>query len=202
MFHSKVTSRSSRKRTMMIALTYQCQCRCVHCGSSLYRLDKKRELTRDEILELINSAKKLKVTAIYLFLGGEPLLLPELPDYIRHAKTKGFLVKLDTNGLLLNEAKVKELRKSGIDRFGVSIDSPYGTIHDKLRGMNGIFNKAIEGIKYCRKYGIYCYVSVYATKENLKNGELLQVINMAKNLGAKTRILSTICSVNGLTVTI
>jgi MoaA/NifB/PqqE/SkfB family radical SAM enzyme len=117
-----------------------------------------------------------------------------LSNYIRHAKINGFLVKLDTNGLLLDETKVKELKKSGIDRIGVSIDSPYETVHDKLRGVNGIFNKAMEGIKYCRKYGIYCYISVYATKENLKNGELLRVINLAKSLGAKTRILSTICS--------
>lgn len=30
--------------------------------------------------------------------GGEPTLRPDLPDFIRKIREKGFLVKLDTNG--------------------------------------------------------------------------------------------------------
>lgn len=179
-------------RNLMLALTYQCQCKCIHCGSASYKQDKKNELASNEIFGLIDQAKRLGAKGIYFF-GGEPLLVPKLPYYIKYAKQNDFLVKCDTNGLLLDEYKVQELKDSGIDLIGVSIDSPYETVHDKLRGINGIFKKAINGIKYCSRYGIKCFISTYATKENLKNGDLEKTINLAKSLGVKTRILSSIC---------
>ena len=179
-------------RVLMIALTYQCQCKCIHCGSASYKQDKKNELASNEIFWLIDQTKRLGAKGIYFF-GGEPLIIPELSNYIRYAKQNGLLVKLDTNGLLLNEEIVRNLKACGIDLIGVSIDSPEETVHDKLRGINGIFQKAINGIKHCRNYGINCFISTYATKENLKNGDLEKTINLAKNLGVKTRILSSIC---------
>ena len=104
------------------------------------------------------------------------------------------MVKLDTNGFLLDEAMVKKLKDSGLDFIGVSIDSSFEAVHDKLRGVIGIFKRAITGIKYCKKYNLECYISTYATKENLKNGDLEKLMKLAKKLGVKIRILSSIRS--------
>jgi len=178
---------------IMIALTYRCQCKCVHCGSALHEKDKEKELKDSEIIGLIDEAGKLGSSAIYFF-GGEPLLISGLSGYVKHAKQRGMRVTLDTNGFLLNEDKVRELKASGVDGIRVSIDSADETTHDKLRGMKGIFKRAVGGIKYCKKHNMKCAISTYATKENLKNGELVKMINLAKGLNVKIRILSTICS--------
>lgn len=178
---------------VMISLTYECQCRCEHCALALYKQAQRKVLSSQEVMKLIDESKRLGVIQIY-FCGGETLLVSRLPDYIRYAKEKGLITSLDTNGFLLDEARVKKLKEAGLDIIGVSIDSPFETIHDVLRGVKGIFKRAIAGIKYCKKYNIDCYISTYATKENLKNGELEMIINLAKSLGAKVRILSPIAS--------
>ena len=180
-------------KTVMVALTYRCQCRCQHCGVALYKKSKDNELKSREILHLIDETRKLGARQIYFF-GGEPLLKAELPYYIKYAKQKGFKTRLDTNAFLLNEKKAKELKEAGLDLIGISIDSPYESEHDKLRGISGLFNKAINGIKYCKENSIKCFISTYTTKSKLKNCELEKTINMAKRLNVKTRILSPISS--------
>lgn len=180
-------------KMMMLALTYKCQCKCEHCGSNLYRKEGKEELKTKEILNLIDTHSELGGMSIYFF-GGEPLIINELPYYIRYAKQRGLFTRLDTNGFLLDEDMVRKLKTSGLDLIGVSIDSPYETVHDGLRKLKGIFNRALNGIKYCKKYRIVCYITTYATKENLKNGDLVRLINLAKDIGVGVRILSSICS--------
>lgn len=182
---------------IMLAITYQCQCRCVHCSASSYTQSKRKELESSEVMRLIDEFSRLDALGVYFF-GGEPLLVPELNDYVRYAKEKGLMTIFDTNGLLLDENKVKSLKDAGIYRIGVSIDSPFEDVHDRLRGVKGAFKKAVAGIRYCKKYGVDCYVSTYATKDNLNNGELEGTINLAKRLGVKTRIMSLISSGGGL----
>jgi len=179
-------------KVVMIALTYQCQCKCEHCGSHMQKKDLENELRETEIKELISESRKLGANEIYFF-GGEPLLITKLPDYIRYARQKKLLVRFDTNGLLLDEDRVKKLKDAGTTLIGISIDSPYEHTHDKLRGFKGIFNKAINGIVYCKNYGIECFISTYATKENLRNGDLVKMIDLAQSFNVKIRIASPVC---------
>lgn len=178
---------------MMLALTYKCQCGCEHCGSNLHRKEGKEELKRKEILDLIDEHYEAGGTGVYFF-GGEPLIVEDLPYYIRYAKSKGLFTRLDTNGFLLDKNMARELKSSGLDLIGVSLDSPDEATHDELRRLKGVFSKAINGIKYCKEYRIPLYISTYATKKNLQNGDLLRLVNFAKGNSVWIRILSPICS--------
>ena len=179
--------------TLMIALTYQCQCSCKHCGVPLYPEPKDRELNREEIIKLIIAAKKFKMKAIY-FTGGEPFLCPELLHYIHQAKQLNLIVNIDTNGLLLTKEKVKQLKQLNVDDIGISLDGASKDTHDKLRGAKELFDKAVNGIKYCKQYNLSCFISTYASKENIKNGELANMVTLANKLNVEMRIMSPICS--------
>lgn len=177
--------------SIMVALTYRCQCACQHCCSGLYKKDQKQELRKGEIMKLIDEFSDLGGKDM-IFFGGEPLLIPELVDFIKYAKQKRLRVSFDTNGFLLDEDKVRDLKEAGLDIIGVSIDSPFEAVHDELRGVKGIFERAVSGIKYCKEYDISCYITTYVTKDKLKNGEIQKLINLAKSLGVKVRLLSPI----------
>lgn len=75
-----------------------CNLRCPFChNASLLGGDGSRdEITEDEILDLLEKRKNLLDGVAVT--GGEPTLYPELPEFIRKVKQKGFSVKLDTNG--------------------------------------------------------------------------------------------------------
>lgn len=179
---------------IMFGLTYKCQCRCSHCGSVFYKQEKRQELNKEEIISIIDNLRDLGAVGLYLF-GGEPLLLPDFLEYIKHAKKRGYAgIKFDTNGLLLDEKMVKSLRDIGLPlHIGISIDSPDEKEHDRLRGVEGTFKKAVEGMRLCNKYGLPCYISTFATRENLKNGDLKKIIELAQRFKARTRFLTTIC---------
>lgn len=179
--------------TVMLGLTTRCQCKCSHCGAAKQQAGPRQEMGADQILALIQALSRLGSYHLYLF-GGEPLLVPQLAQYVRHARNQGLAVSLDTNGLLLDREMARTLKGAGVNLIRVSIDSAMPDKHDALRGVKGTFARAVAGIRRCGELGIERHISTYATKENLHNGELEQVLALARRLGVKVRLLPSIRS--------
>ncbi|MFA6030847.1 MAG: radical SAM protein [Elusimicrobiota bacterium] len=179
--------------TAMLALTYRCQCRCVHCGAAGYPKRPESELTEDEVLRLLGELARLGAEGVYFF-GGEPLLVPALARYVRRAKEVGLSTALDTNGLLLDEERARALKEAGLDVVRVSIDSPEAAEHDRLRGVEGLHRRALEGVRICRRLGLECHLSAYATREGLREGRVKALIDEGRSLGARVRLLSPVRS--------
>ena len=175
--------------TVMVGLTYKCQCRCAHCGTAPYRLPERVELSAAEVLDLIKQAAGLGAGGLYLF-GGEPMLSAGLEDFVREARALGLIVSLDTNGLLMDKAAARRLAAAGLERAGVSVDSADEAEHDSLRGTPGAFRAAVKAIEYCRDEGLDVVLSTYATRGSLRDGGLDRTIALARSLGVRTRILS------------
>lgn len=75
-----------------------CNFRCPFCHNASLVLPKKAPDTipTEELLAFLDSRKgRLEGVCIS---GGEPTLMPDLIEFIREIKKRGFLVKLDTNG--------------------------------------------------------------------------------------------------------
>jgi len=62
-------------------------------------------------------------TTIITISGGEPMLHPELDQIIRHIRKRGALATLITNGYLLNEPRIEQLNRAGLDYLQISIDN-------------------------------------------------------------------------------
>ena len=72
---------------MTFAITYKCQCKCVHCSAGRHFNKDMRELSTEEAKKLIDDAQKLGVTII-AFTGGEPLLREDVFELISHVDKK------------------------------------------------------------------------------------------------------------------
>ena len=164
-----------------VAVTYRCQCKCVHCAAEAFSRPGRRELETQELISVIDQARRLGALEI-VFSGGEPLLRKDIFDLVSHAHDAGLIIRLNTNGLLLDREHVSELKKAGLNQCGVSIDAPDPESHDRLRGVPGAFHKATEGIRMLREYGIYCQILTYASKDNVTSG-LAGIIALGKELG-------------------
>ncbi len=199
-FNLEKNTRTYRAFTILIDLLYRCQCNCIHCAIANYS-KKEKELSTVEVMKLIDqlpdvSKKLLKNRRIRVqFSGGEPLLRKDLPSLIKYSCKNGFEPQVNTNGLLLTEAMVEKLKKSGLKKIFVSIDSSNNEIHDKIRGVNGCFDAAVAGIRNCLERGMMCCISTCADGENIKNGELEKVILLGKKLGVfYIRIIPSVLS--------
>lgn len=177
--------------TLMIGLTYKCQCRCVHCGTTAYRDPKRPELSEAEVLELMRQAAALGAGGVYLF-GGEPLLAAGVLDMVRAGRALGLTVTLDTNGLLVDRELAGKLFEAGLTRIGISIDNAEEAEHDRLRACPGAYRAAVNAMRFCREAGMDVSLSTYATRESLRDGGLDRTIALARSLGVHTRVLSSL----------
>lgn len=101
-----------------IEITNVCNMNCSFChGHSR----EKKFMTLNEfeiILDKLNGQTKY----VYYHLMGEPLLHPQLTDFIKSASEKGFRSVITTNGTLLNQ-KGEKLISSGVHKVSVSLHS-------------------------------------------------------------------------------
>jgi len=165
-----------------LAITMRCQCKCVHCSAARFFDPSKRELTTEELKRVIDSTLNLGANLI-IFVGGEPLLRDDLYELLSYVDKNKAITSIFTNGLLLDKKTARRLKEAGLDNLYLSIDSPIPEEHNRLRGVKGLFDKAIEGALFAKEEGILIGLSTYATRERIDNGELEELMKFAQKTG-------------------
>jgi MoaA/NifB/PqqE/SkfB family radical SAM enzyme len=167
-----------------LAVTYDCQCDCRHCSAASFQEEVRRRhnaLSFDELRSTIEQAVDLGSTCVVL-TGGEPLLYQRIFDLIAAVDKTRSVCTVFTNGEYLTEAAVARLKEAGVFGVYVSLDRPFADGHDENRGRPGLFEQAVQGLRRCQIADIATGISTYATKENLRNGELDAMMDLAKFL--------------------
>jgi len=131
-----------------LSLTNICNANCVFCD---VRRNKEKECAID-IKKLIDELAQLGTQYIHFTGGGEPFINDDIFDYLDYCSQKGIKINLISNGLNLNEEKIQKLSNYNINAIFFSIDSHIDKIHDDLRGVQGIWNKATSNINLIKKY--------------------------------------------------
>ncbi len=142
-------------------VTGRCNMRCVFC--EWWKTDTP-ELPTKKAAAAIDAVCSLGVPFFDLS-GGEPLLRNDLITLAKRAASHGCLVSMNTNGTLLNESRVSEVADV-FDLVVVSLDGPK-EVHDKIRGVAGTYDKAVEAIKLLKARGVRVGVNSVVTPWNI-----------------------------------
>jgi MoaA/NifB/PqqE/SkfB family radical SAM enzyme len=114
-----------------IELTNNCNLRCLFCGQQA--MTRKRGFIREKLFKkVVNECTKYN-TPIRLIRWGEPFLHPKIISFLKYAKNKGLLVHITTNGLLLNEEKMKAIVDLGLDSLIFSMQGATKEEYQKMR---------------------------------------------------------------------
>jgi MoaA/NifB/PqqE/SkfB family radical SAM enzyme len=143
--------------------------------------DSSNELTTEEWKGILDECREMGVLTVALS-GGEPLLRGDLCELIAYARALGLLTRISTNGQLVTRERVAELKRAGLTQCAVSIDSPDPATHDRLRGVPGAYEKAVEGIHNLQRAGIITQIFTYAAHRSIPDG-LKDIIELARELG-------------------
>jgi len=106
-----------------VVFSQGCNFRCPYCHNSelVYPELFNEPITETEVLSFLEMRKRL-IDGVVI-TGGEPLLQPDVKDFIKEVKKAGCLVKLDTNGSF--PEKLREIIDEGlIDYIAMDIKSP------------------------------------------------------------------------------
>ncbi len=157
-------------------LTYNCNLKCKMCP--FWRRTSENLSTQKE-KEILKQLYDSGVCAVG-FEGGEPLLRKDLTEILAYSRSLPLHTSLITNGTLL-KSRIDEIAPfiSGI--LFVSLDGLEKT-HDMIRGVDGCFKRAIEGIT-AAKEKVSVTINTTVMADNVHDIE--DLVKLAKDLGVK-----------------
>jgi len=167
------------------AVTYWCQSRCLTC--KIWQMKPKGELSIDEIREFANKNREFKWIEL---TGGEVFMRSDLVE-IAKAFNEGskhlYILTMPTNSLSNHDLmfrKLEEILELGIPRVAITVSlDGYRELHDKIRGVPGNYDKAIDTFKRLmelkRKHNNLYFVFGY-TMSRFNQGKFDETVRAVK----------------------
>ncbi len=135
-------------------VTERCNAQCRHCLLGQEHRSGEGELTIDEIEKVSASMGPM---LFFTPTGGEPFLRPDLPEIVSifRRNNRALNVGIPTNGSMTGRTvrAVRTMLDANPDldlHLDVSIDG-LPELHDEIRGVPGLFDRAIETYKQLRE---------------------------------------------------
>ncbi len=148
---NNVFSQYKIKPALRVCLTEKCNLNCIYCHKEGMLKDYTSSLSENEMRFLAETFRKQGFTKVK-FTGGEPLLAKNLMQAIGIFKEKGFEdVSLLTNGTMLDEKNLQQMKNTGLDRLTVSFDTLRNKIANSVNGCDCI-EKVLENVSLSRKF--------------------------------------------------
>ncbi|MGV2289392.1 pyrroloquinoline quinone biosynthesis protein PqqE [Trinickia sp. YCB016] len=166
---------------LLAELTYRCPLHCAFCYNPVDFARHDAELDTDTWLRVIGEARKMGAAQIG-FSGGEPLLRDDLETLVAHARGLGFYTNLITSGIGLNETRIGELKRAGLDHIQLSFQDSTRELNDFLTSTRTFERKQrVAGLIKAHDYPMVlnCVLHRY----NLPH--VAQIIEMALEMGAE-----------------
>ena len=176
-----MTPQFDRPPKVTFAFTETCNQECRHCYADCRRKGKRRELSTDEWLKLIDYLADNGVIQTYIE-GGEPLHRPDFLKILRHTSRR-MMTLLRTNGTLIDAAMAQRLQRAGVGHVLVDLMGCRAETHDWFAGVAGSFARACAGIRNLVEAGIKTDVLTILNKRNAS--EMQAILDLAHGLGAE-----------------
>ena len=174
-----------RFKKIYIEITNACNLNCSFC---IKNKRKVNYITKNNYKIIINKIK-LYTKEIYFHILGEPLLNPDIIEFIEYANSQNLLVNITTNGYLINNLK----NNNKIHRLNISLHSYNETYKlDLDTYLNNIFN-TIDAIKGDTFISLRLCVNNSNTKyilNYINNRYKINITNLENN--TKTKITSNL----------
>jgi len=175
---SKLCRQVNKLDTLDISVGFTCNMRCKHCSAQAMVSDDRVVLTLDDYKKLSTELNWLNVFRINI-TGGEPLLYP-IEEIMAAINPKARHIKIQTNGLLLNNDRILSLKKAGANAISMSLDSVNADEFNEFRGVRGSFDKVIDNIGLIRWHGLQVSLAAVVTHQSLRSGEAEKMIHFAE----------------------
>lgn len=163
-------------------ITLKCPLKCTHCYADAGEREAEQVLSTEEAFVVIDQICATGKPVVVLS-GGEPLLREDVYDIAAYGTRKGLRMVMGTSGFLLERPVARKLRESGIRAVAVSLDSADPGVHDAFRGIPGVWERAVQAIRYCREDGIGVQINMSVMRLSLE--DIDRVIQLGRSLGVR-----------------
>ncbi len=175
-----------------LEMTDRCNLSCVHCyinQPAASRDVKKMELTSAQVKQILDQI--VEAGCLFLLLtGGEVLVRPDFPEIYRHAKQRGLIVSIFTNGTMVTPRVANLLAEQRPHSIEITLYGATAETYDMVTGVPGSFEHCLHGIRLLLERGLPLSLKSVLVKENLPELDLMR--SMANELGVSFRYDGTL----------
>lgn len=164
-----------------ISLTDECNLKCVYCTSQEKMYEDNLINDRLSFYDykfIINNLVQIGIKKIK-FIGGEPLLYPNIVELIKYAHEECGVddISIDTNGIKLSEL-VYDLRRVGLKSVSINLDSLKSYKYKGVTG-GGNLTEVLKSMNRCLDLGINVSVNCVVIR-NFNEDEIYDFIDMTQ----------------------
>lgn len=165
---------------VQLVVTRRCNLSCGYCNE----YDQTSAPVDTEVLRRrLDHVRRLGAFSVEL-TGGEPMLHPKIVELVAHARAIGIpRVRMISNAYLLNEARVRELGRAGLDHMQISVDG-VRTNDTTVKVLGPLRNKLLA-VARAASFRVTLSAVVGAAPPE----EVLEVIAFAREHGFRPRVL-------------
>lgn len=139
-----------------LEVTHRCPLACAHCYNNLPVGDaeaRRRELSAGELKRIIDELADAGGLWL-LFTGGEIFARRDFLEIYLHAKQRGFLITLFTNGTQITEAIADTLVEWPPFSIEITVYGRTRETYERLTGVPGSFDRCMRGIRLLKERGL------------------------------------------------
>lgn len=166
-------------QALIISATDRCPNNCWYCFNKKNK--SQSDLALEKIIKVIKFFQAKGIFGVYI-VGGEPLLRKDICEIVKAGAGK-CSVHLDTSGVDLTLGKARKLKEAGLETLKVSLEYYERATVEKITGLKGSFDSAVEAIKIGKEVGFYvCSVLVMTKKMLYDRKEQEKYLDFVKSL--------------------
>lgn len=181
---------AGRKQGTPVSATFELTAGCnFNCGMCYIHeagahSSPREELTAAQWLEIGRQAFEAG-TVFLLLTGGEPLLRPDFAQIYTGLKDMGFMISVNTNGVLLCGELAQLFEDNPPMRLNVSLYADSGEGYIRQCGVDA-FDRVIANIQHLKEAGVQIQLNTSFTPENQSRYKQMYALSCALGLHCRS----------------
>lgn len=174
---------------LRISITDRCNLRCRYCmpAEGVENKAHSEILSYEELIRIVKVGIKFGIKKVRI-TGGEPLVRLGIEDFISQLSQLGLEdISMTSNAVLLNE-KAEKLKKAGLDRINISLDTLKAEKFKKITRRDN-FKEVWAGIEKALAVGLKPVKINMVVMKGFNDDELFDFVELSQNKELNIRFI-------------
>ena len=168
-------------------LTYRCNWRCLFCFNP--RHNDIEPLSTPEWIAILDDLRELGTLWLTL-TGGEPLAHPDFLRIAGEARSRGFAIRVFSNGTLVDDAMADALAELRPSSFEMSLHGSTAEVHDLATAKPGSFDAMFRALDRLKERRVPLLLKTPIT--NMNEHQFDEIVELAGRVGVPLKIDQTL----------
>lgn len=169
-----------------------CNMDCKMCYIHMSKSEMSQRGKMLSLQEWISIAQKAKEAGVLFLLltGGEPLLYPEFKELYMELTNMGFVITINTNGTLINEAWADFFAERPCRKINITLYGKDDETYAQLCGNPNGFSQVTHAVELLKQRNIPFQFNFTGTPYNIE--QLSDIYEYTKSIGVPMRFVTNI----------